>query len=335
MSAPSSPAPRTAAIPDLYAVPPPLALGVEPSQAPQTPHTPPPRRRVRVRLLGALLSPVTFPLRMARRALRGSDGGATLRRLDLPPDTPMRRSSSVRSMEQPRSREREALPARRDVLGEKVTPAARLALEAAGLEDGGAAPPARRAPRPSLAAAMSARESSALEAIAAALRANGAGALADNRRLLARFAATRGFEVASTTELLVQYVAWRKAMRLDKLTRSSIDVAAELEKRYIMWLPAACDNGTAPSCSPEARAGRDVDGKPVLYKCMAAWERAPRGETRGALCDSATHALELTPPPCALQPWTTCTPGFLTACAATWTPTTAQRHPRRSLCSWT
>lgn len=47
-----------------------------------------------------------------------------------------------------------------------------------------------------------------------------------------------------------------------------------------MWLPAACDNGTAPSCSPEARAGCDVDGKPVLYKCMAAWERAPRGEAR-------------------------------------------------------
>jgi hypothetical protein len=74
-------------------------------------------------------------------------------------------------------------------------------------------------------------------------------------------------------------------MHLDKLTRA--DVAAELDKRYVMWLPAACDDGTAPPCAADARAGRDMDGKPVLYKCMAAWERAPRGDARAV---DAAHA---------------------------------------------
>lgn len=238
-------------------------------------------------LLSALVSPVTLPLRLASRALRGRDD-APRRTLELPPEAPLRRSSSVRSLEHgPRSpgAPREVLPARRDVLGEKVTPAARLALEAAGLEDGGAAPPTRRPPRESRAAATSARETAALDAIAAALRSNGAGALAGDRALLTRFAATRNFEVAPTVEILLPYHAWRQSMRLDKLTRA--DVASELDKRYVMWLPAACDDGTTPACTPDAPPGRDFTGKPVLYKCMAAWERAPRGEPRAV---DAVHA---------------------------------------------
>ena len=117
-----------------------------------------------------------------------------------------------------------------------------------------------------------------MDGIAAALRTNGASSLADNRALLARFAVTRNFEVGPTVELLMQYHAWRQSMQLDKLTRT--DVAAELDKRYVMWLPAACDDGTAQPCSADAGVGRDLDGKPVLYKCMAAWERAPRGDAR-------------------------------------------------------
>ena len=267
--------------------PPPLPFApLEPLQEPQAPHAPPPQappRRGFVRgLLGAVLTPLTLPLRLLTRRARNPGRDA-----HLPPEMPLRRSSSVRSMDRPRSpgaRERDTLPGRRDVLGEKVTPAARLALEAAGLEDGGATPPTRPAPRQSRLASTSARESSALDGIAAALRTNGAPSLADNRALLARFAVTRNFEVQPTVEILMQYYAWRQSMHLDKLTRA--DVAGELDKRYVMWLPAVCDDGTAPPCSADG-AGRDFDGKPVLYKCMAAWERAPRGDARAV---DAVHA---------------------------------------------
>ena len=264
--------------------PPPLPFApLEPLQEPQAPHAPPPqappRRGVVRGLLGAVLTPLTLPLRLLTRRARNPGRDA-----HLPPEMPLPRSSSVRSLDRPRSpgaRERDTLPGRRDVLGEKVTPAARLALEAAGLEDGGAKRPA---PRQSRLASTSARESSALDGIAAALRTNGAPSLADNRALLARFAVTRNFEVQPTVEILMQYYAWRQSMHLDKLTRA--DVAGELDKRYVMWLPAVCDDGTAPPCSADG-AGRDFDGKPVLYKCMAAWERAPRGDARAV---DAVHA---------------------------------------------
>ena len=283
----ASPAPKHRLLDDT-AVPPLSLLPPEPQHAPQAPHNPssqPPPRRGFVRgVVGVLVLPIALPLRLllgrARKSGR-TDAAA------LPPEAPLRRSSSVRSLDRPRSpgaREHD-IPGRRDVLGEKVTPAARLALEAAGLEDGGAAPPQRPPPRQSRLAATSARESSALDGIAAALRTNGASSLADNRALLARFALTRNFEVQPTVELLLQYHGWRQTMRLDKLTRT--DVAAELDKRYVMWLPATCDDGTAPPCSADAAAGRDFDGKPVLYKCMAAWERAPRGDARAV---DAVHA---------------------------------------------
>ena len=264
------------------AVPPLSLLPLEPVHAPQAPHNPPslpPPRRGFVRgLVNVVLGQITLPLRLIA-GRRGRSPPA------LPPEAPLGRSSSVRSLDRPRSPgaiERD-LPSRRDVLGEKVTPAARLALEAAGLEE--AAPPVRPAPRASRTAVTSARESSALDGIAAALRTNGASSLADDRALLARFAVTRNFEVQPTVEILMQYYGWRQTMRIDKLTRN--DVAAELDKRYVMWLPAACDDGTAPPCSADAGAGRDYDGKPVLYKCMAAWERAPRGDARAV---DAVHA---------------------------------------------
>jgi hypothetical protein len=238
-----------------------------------------------------------------------------MRAADVEPTTPLSplpRSSSSRSLggggdtplgggahRASQHADTPALPQRRDVLGEKVTPATRLALEAAGLDASSA--PARRASGAAASASSSSGASAgaarrvslserahdgALDAIGAALKAAGAPPkLASDRALHARFAATRGFEVSPTIDILQQYARWRADLALDAMSRGA--VAAELDKRYVMWLPASCDDGTAEPCAPGVPLGRDAEGHPVLYKCMASWERHPRGDPRAV---EAAHA---------------------------------------------
>jgi hypothetical protein len=279
----------------------------------------PRKRRALRRLLGTLLLPVVVPVRLttgAVRAVAGAIAPSKARRVRMraageadtaaspPPHTPLPRSSSARSLggggdtplgggggahRSSQHADAPALPQRRDVLGEKVTPATRLALEAAGLEDSAA--PERRASGAAAGAASRASRAEhahdgALDAIAAALKAAGAPPkLATDRALLARFASTRAFEVSPTVDILLQYARWRADLQLDAMSRAS--VATELDKRYVMWLPASCDDGTAPPCAPGVPLGRDAEGHPVLYKCMASWERHPRGDARAV---EAAHA---------------------------------------------
>lgn len=87
--------------------------------------------------------------------------------------------------------------------------------------------------------------------------------MASNRRLLARFARTRGLDPVPTLGLLIEYGKWRSALDLDNLTWD--DVRGETAKRHTMRLPAP---GGDVERGPTAR---DADGHPVIYKIQCNW----------------------------------------------------------------
>mmetsp|Transcript_34623 Transcript_34623/g.66153 ORF Transcript_34623/g.66153 Transcript_34623/m.66153 type:complete len:672 (-) Transcript_34623:1073-3088(-) len=97
-----------------------------------------------------------------------------------------------------------------------------------------------------------------------------ANGLAQDHKLIARFAATRDFNVQATVKLLEDYQTWRDKMHVETLRAE--DVWGELQKRHVLRLPAS--KGGDPMFGPTAR---DRLGHPVIYKCMANFERHPKG----------------------------------------------------------
>lgn len=182
-----------------------------------------------------------------------------------------------------------------------VTPATRLALDAVALSEdnqdqarGGAAPPPAHPPPSPLAPGASPgrerrstypfgtppdphstpqssqhrlqekpHEAAVLDELAAACRERGFPGLADDRRLLSRFARTRNFDPVPTLPLLLEYGRWRARLRLDTLTWD--DVRGEMAKKHTMRLPAL---GGDVENGPTAR---DAEGHPVIYKIQCNW----------------------------------------------------------------
>lgn len=116
-------------------------------------------------------------------------------------------------------------------------------------------------------------EKAVLDQLAEALRQQGFPNLAEDRRLLARFARTRNFDPVPTLPLLLEYGRWRASLSLDTLTWD--DVRGEMAKKHTMRLPVLTgdvENG------PTAR---DAEGHPVIYKIQCNW-RVSRYALRAA-----------------------------------------------------
>lgn len=105
-----------------------------------------------------------------------------------------------------------------------------------------------------------------LDQLAESLVGAGFPSLSADRRLLARFARTRGFDPAQTLPLLLEYGRWRNSLTLDTLTWD--DVRGEMAKKHTMRLPAL---GGDVQNGPTAR---DADGHPVIYKVQVNWRAA-------------------------------------------------------------